>query len=55
MNTRVEMWICFGEEESVRRCWAVMRGPMVFVRIWWVKDENELGCVSIPVYLDLRF
>ena len=32
-----------GGAERERRCDAVMRGPMVFVLMWWMKDENELA------------
>jgi hypothetical protein len=32
-----------GGEERESRCWAVRRGPMVFVCRWWEKVSNVLA------------
>ena len=35
-----------GDVERESRCWAVRRGPIVFVFRWWAKDWNVLVPVS---------
>lgn len=36
-----------GGEERESRCWAVRRGPMVFVCRWWEKVSNVLADVKV--------